>query len=126
MSLVTILKSLGAVVAGFIAIVVLSVVTDAVFEQIGVIPRGALFATGPLLLALTYRLLYSIAGCHVAARLAPSRPMGHALALGAVGVMMSTLGAVTAQALSPAWYAWSLVVLALPCAWVGGRLARNG
>jgi len=26
--------------------------------------------------------------------------------------------------LGPAWYPWALVVLALPCAWIGGKLAQ--
>jgi lysozyme family protein len=53
--------------------------------------------------------------------------MRHALILGAIGVLFSTLGAI-AQAqmqLGPAWYAWALVILALPCAWLGGRQAES-
>ncbi len=126
MLLKNIFKSLRAVLAGFIVIVVLSVVTDAVFELTGVIPRGSLFATGPLLLALAYRLVYSVMGCYITTRLAPNQPMTHALALGMVGVVVSAIGAITARGLGPAWYTWALVVFALPCAWVGGRLARQG
>lgn len=118
-----IVKSLGAVVAGFIVIVILSVVTDTVLEQTGALPRGSLFGTGPVLLALSYRVVYSVIGCYIAARLAPNQPMGHALALGVLGVIVSALGSIAARDLAPAWYIWALIVVALPCAWVGGQWA---
>jgi len=78
-----------------------------------------------LALALTYRVLLSIAGCYFTARLAPSRPMVHALILGAIGVLASAAGIPMAmsQNLSPVWYPVSLAILSLPCAWIGGKLA---
>lgn len=125
MLLKNIVKSLGAVLAGFIVIVILSVVTDTVLEQTGVLPRGNLFGTGPVLLALTYRIIYSVIGCYVAARLAPNRPMAHALALGVLGIVVSALGSIAAQELAPAWYGWALIVVSLPCAWAGGQWATS-
>ena len=76
---------------------------------------------------LVYRLAYSVIGCYIAARLAPMYPMRHALVLGALGLVGSIGGAIVAvqQSLGPAWYAWGLVVFALPCAWLGGRLYAN-
>ena len=123
MPLKNVFKSIGAVFAGFLVIVILSVLTDTVFEQTGVLPRGSLFGAGPVLLALTYRILYSVIGCYLAARLAPDRPMGHALALGVVGVFVSAIGSIAARGLAPAWYVWALILVALPCAWVGGQWA---
>lgn len=117
-------RRIMSVVAGFVAIVVLSVGTDTVLEQTGVLPRGALFDTGLLLLALTYRSIYSVIGCYIAAKLAPDRPMGHALALGVVGFVVSAVGTVVARDLGPAWYGLALVVLALPLAWLGGKLVE--
>jgi hypothetical protein len=116
-------KSVGAVFGGFLVIVILSVLTDTLLEQIGVLPRGSLFGAGPVLLALSYRIVYSVLGCYVTARLAPNQPMGHALALGLVGVVISAIGSIAARGLAPDWYAWALVLVALPCAWVGGRWA---
>ena len=126
MLLKNIAKSLGAVLAGFIAIVMLSVVTDSVLEQRGVLPRENLFGTGPVLLALTYRIAYSVIGCYIAARLAPNRPMAHALALGVLGIVVSALGSMAARDLAPAWYVWALILVSLPCAWVGGQWASRG
>jgi hypothetical protein len=123
MHLKNVFKSIRAVLAGFIVILILSVLTDTILEQTGVLPRGSLFGTGPVLLALAYRILYSVIGCYIAARLAPDRPMGHALALGVVGVLVSVVGSIAARGLAPAWYTWALILVALPCAWVGGGWA---
>ncbi len=124
-----ILKSIGAVLGGLILIFALSMGTDEVLFATGVMQRGPLpmqGAEGLIIGLLVYRLAYSILGCTVAARLAPSRPMAHAMALGVIGFLFSTMGALmtSQQSLGPTWYPWALVVLALPCAWLGGRLAR--
>jgi peptidoglycan/LPS O-acetylase OafA/YrhL len=76
-------------------------------------------------LATSYRSVYGALGSAVAARLAPDRPMQHALALGVVGLVACLAGAVAsrnAPELGPRWYPIALVVLALPCAWAGGKL----
>ena len=121
------LKSIGAVVAGFVAVFVLSLGTDVVLHATRVFPpwdqrmSDALF-----LLATVYRTVYCIAGSYIAARLAPNRPMGHALALGILGLVVSTAGAVVTwnkgPVFGPHWYPVALVVTAIPCAWLGGRL----
>jgi len=81
---------------------------------------------GALLLATVYRTIYGIAGSYIAARLAPNRPMLHALVLGAIGLAVSIVGtAVTwnrGPAFGPHWYPLALIVLALPQAWAGGKL----
>jgi hypothetical protein len=119
------LKSIGAVLAGFIFIVVTHTVTDTVLERVGVLPRGNLFVgTGLILVVIGYRAVFSVIGCYIAALLAPHSPMKHALALGIVGVLLSTVGAIaTAKMnLGPSWYAWTLVAISLPIAWLGGKL----
>jgi hypothetical protein len=78
------------------------------------------------LLATAYRIVYGVAGGYLAARLAPDRPMQHALTLGVVGLAISIAGAVATwnagPAFGPKWYPLALIALALPCAWAGGRL----
>jgi len=126
-----ILKSIGAVIVGLVVIFVLSLVTDAILEAAGLLKTGApLPMRGAELLItviLIYRLAYSVVGCYLTARLAPNQPMRHALALGVLGLLISISGAIVAvqQSMGPAWYAWGLVVFALPCAWLGGRLQSN-
>lgn len=119
-----VLRSIGAVVAGLLAIFVLSLGTDQIFHSLGVYPPWGepMRETGDNLLALAYRCIYAIFGCYLAARLAPQNPMRHALILGGIGMVLSTLGAVgaTQMDLGPLWYPVSLVLTSLPCAWLGG------
>lgn len=87
----SLVKSIAAVGMGFAAIVVLSYVTDTTLQSVGVLPiTGAeRFGTGQAVLALSYHLAYAFGGCYLAARLAPSRPVVHAMVLGGIGVLMS-------------------------------------
>jgi len=116
-----------AIVAGALAAIVLSIGTDAVLHAIGLYPPlGRPMSDPLLLLATAYRAVYGIAGSYIAARLAPDRPMWHALVLGAIGCAVSLLGAVVTwnktEVFGPHWYPVALVVLAMPQAWVGGKL----
>jgi hypothetical protein len=123
----TILKSIGAGAAGIVAGAGLSVATDFALETVGVLPRGHLHVSAWLIWGvLLYRSVYNLLGFYLAARLAPSHPMAHALVLGAIGTGVSILGAViTANMdIGPAWYAWTLAALTMPVAWLGGRLAE--
>jgi len=121
----SILRSVGAVLAGFIFIGVTHNATDAILEKIGVLPKGNLFVgTGLILIVICYRALLSLIGCYLTALLAPNSPMKHTLALGIVGVLLSTAGAIATanMNLGPAWYAWTLVAISLPIAWLAGKL----
>lgn len=115
----SILKSVGAVLAGLIFIGVTHSAMDAILERIGVLPKGHLHVgPGLIFIVIGYRAVLSLIGCYIAARLAPYSPMKHALALGVVGVLLSTVGAiVTANMnLGPSWYAWTLAAISLPIA----------
>jgi len=49
--------------------------------------------------------------------------MRHAIILGVVGIVAGAIGVVVAWDLSPHhWYPIALVVTALPCTWLGGKL----
>ena len=123
----SVVRSIGAVFAGLLFIVVLSTITDVVMHATGVYPpwfhymRDSLF-----LLATAYRIVYSILGSYLTARLAPRRPMLHALILGVVGVLLSIAGALSTwnkgPEFGPKWYPITLIVMAIPLAWVGGKL----
>ena len=115
-----------SVLAGVVAIFVLSSATDLVLETTGVLPSAPLFDTGLLLLATAYRIIFSVLASYIVARLAPDHPMRHALAFGAVGIVVSTVGVIvnTQMQLGAAWYPVLLVAVALPCAWCGGKLFR--
>lgn len=120
-------RSLLAILAGLVVIFVLSIGTDQILHATGVYPPwGQPMSDALFVLATVYRIVYGVLGCWVTARLAPDRPMAHALALGGIGVVLSLLGLVAAQkqtpALGPMWYSIAIVAISLPCAWLGGRI----
>lgn len=117
------LRSIGAVLAGFAAVVVLSMATDAVFHALGVFPPvGQPMSAALYVLALAYRTLFTVAGGYITARLAPRRPLFHAVVLGVIGIVAGTLGTVAMWQLGDQWYPIALVLLALPSTWLGGWL----
>jgi len=121
------LPSIGAVLAGFLVIVLISTATDMVMHGSGVFPPlGAPMSDSLFLLATAYRIVISVAGCYITARLAPDRLMRHAIALGVVGVVASAAGAAATwnrgPAFGPHWYPLALIALAMPCAWLGAKL----
>jgi hypothetical protein len=122
------LRSVGAVVAALLAVFVVTTAVDVVLHATGVFPPwGERMGDGAFLLATAYRVVLGVGGGWVAARLAPDRPVGHALALGVVGLLLSTVGAVATwnrPELGPRWYPLAVVAMAIPCAWAGGELRR--
>ena len=123
------LRSIGAVVAGFVAVFVLSILTDGALVVTHVFPDPAhpeLFSDGQYAVITVYTALYSVAGAWLTARLAPSRPIVHALVLGVLGALASTLGAIANwdKAAGHEWYPIALIVIAIPACWLGGRLQQ--
>jgi len=121
------LKSIGAVLAGILAVVLLSLGTDIVMHTTGIFPPWFQpMSTALWLLATAYRIVHGIAGGYITARLAPDRPIRHAVILGMIGLVMSIAGAAgtinKGPEFGPKWYPLGLVVTALPCAWLGGKL----
>ncbi|MGX5817112.1 hypothetical protein ACWKWU_02890 [Chitinophaga lutea] len=120
-------KSIGAIVAGFATVVVLSILTDFILESAGIFPPpgNGLYITWMLLLALAYRTVYTVIGGYVTAALAPSRPMRHARILGIVGTIAGIAGVFASLGMSPLWYPIALALLALPSTLLGGWLRWN-
>ncbi len=116
-------KSVWAVLAGFLVIVILSIAFDTLLKLMGILPWDHLFvSTGLILFVILYRAVFSLAGCYLTAKLAPRNPMKHAIILGIIGTVLSAVGAVLGADLGPVWYAWTLAVIAIPIAWLGGKL----
>jgi hypothetical protein len=120
-------RSLAAIVAGLLVIFVLSIGTDVVLHATGIFPPWFQpMADSLFVLATVYRSVYSVLGSYLTARLAPRRPMLHALILGVIGVVLSTAGAIgtwnKGPEFGPRWYPLTLIALALPLSWVGGKL----
>jgi hypothetical protein len=121
-------RSAAAIFLGFAAVVVLSLGTDQVLHVLEVYPPWGepMVDTGLLLLALAYRIVYTVAGGYIAATLAPGAPMRHAVILGLIGLIPGAAGVIAAAAtdLGPLWYPIALALTGLPCCWFGGVLHR--
>lgn len=120
-------RSVWAIVAGILVGVALTLATDMVLHAARVYPPwGQPVSSGPLVLGTAYRAVFGVVAAYVTARLAPYRPMAHALAGGFLGLIVSAIGAVVTwnrgPAFGPHWYPIALIVIALPYAWLGGRL----
>lgn len=118
-------RSVLAVIAGIVVGVVLSLGTDEVLHLTRVYPPWGERMSDPLFgVATAYRVVFSTVGSYVMARLAPYRPMLHAMIGGAIGFVVSIAGAVATwnRDVGPHWYPVAVAAIALPCAWAGGRI----
>src|SRR6476469_5354494 len=120
-------QSILALLAGIVLGVVLSTGTDFALHAMGLAPAPNLperWSNDLLLLATAYRSIYGIVGAYVIARLAPNRPMGHALLAGVLGLGVSILGAAAIWNSTEGqhWYPIALALTTLPTAWIGGKL----
>jgi hypothetical protein len=118
-------RSVLALLAGIIVGIALSVGTDLGLHAIGVVPaQNERWSNQLLLLATAYRSIYGVIAAYVIARLAPNRPMGHALLAGALGLVVSALGAAAAwsNTVGQHWYPVVLALTTLPTAWFGATL----
>src|SRR5437867_2560363 len=110
-------KSVWAVVAGVLVIIVVTTLVDIVLHAARVFPPlNQPISDALAVLATSYRIVISIGGAWLTARLAPSDPMKHAMILGVVGTVLGLVGVVVTWnlGLAPRWYAIALAVLAIP------------
>jgi peptidoglycan/LPS O-acetylase OafA/YrhL len=118
-----------AIVAGFLVTGIASTAADAAMHAAGVFPSSPqAMSSASFALASGYRALFTIAGGSTTALLAPNRPMRHAWILAFIGLAAGLAGVVAYYVvgggkLGPAWYAISIPLEAIPCVWLGGRLA---
>ena len=121
------LRSVLAVVTGFLSVALLSLATDQVLHVLEVYPPWGEAMWNPCLnlLALSYRMIYAVVGGYLTAVLAPHSPMRHVVVVGILGLIAGTAGAVAAinmADLGPKWYPIALAISAFPTTWLGGVL----
>jgi hypothetical protein len=121
-----IFKSIGAVIAGFLTAIFLTVGTDAVMEGIG------FFSTNPetytsrmLFVALVYRTVFTGLGGFVIGKLAPYKPMNHVAVMAVISALLGIGGIVAEWNMIEHWFPITQAVLAFPFVWYGGKLALN-
>lgn len=116
--------SIWAVLAGVLFILVVTTMVDIALHVVGVFPPAGKPIDTPLaILATSYRIVITILGAWLTARLAPDRPMRHAMLLGYIGTALGLVGLLVTWnlGLGPRWYPVALAVLAIPECWAGGR-----
>ena len=129
----SILRSIGAVMAGYLVSALLTGLTIAAL--------GALFPASYnpenlewVIFNVLYGCAFAVVGGYVAARLAPARPMAHAIVL---GLLMAVFAVITGYAVSvtppspeyanqPGWYYPVLAITVLPSILLGAWLSVRG
>jgi len=124
------MRRVGAVLAGLLFVIIITTLTDLFMHWSGIFPAiGMVMSDSLFVLALAYRIIYGIGGGYITARLAPDKPALHALVLGSIGCVLAILGTVLTwnrgPAFGPKWYPLSLILIAIPSAWIGGKLVKQ-
>lgn len=127
----SLLKDIGAVIVGFLTVVVLSVGADMVLESLGIMPLAdhpELYSSMHLVIALVYRSAFTIIGGYVTALMSATKPMRNVIILAVVGTIFGAIGTFSnwdkAQA-TGTWYPIVLLLISPFCVWFGGWLKTN-
>ena len=122
------LRSVLAIIAGFLIIGLLAVASDGVAHAIRPDIFGPNSSTSNvpyLVIAIIYVGVFATAGCWLATALAGRRPMFHALILGVLGLVFNLAAAPGTWNLFPHWYTVVSLILVMPFAWFGGRIRER-
>jgi hypothetical protein len=124
----TMLRRIGSVLLGLIVILLLVGVSDATLEKLFpaqfVNPDGSYAIPGLPLVAciIGYMFVYAGVGGYLTARIAPQWPLAHALALGALLLLVSLAFALANPHQQPLWYLLTSTVFVVLGCLAGGRL----
>jgi hypothetical protein len=122
------LRSVLAVITGFVVIALLALGSDAIARSIAPDkfgPGGQVGDVGLLILTEIYVFIFAAFGCYLCSRIARRRPMFHALVLGVLGLVFNVIGASMTWQLYPRWYTVIGLLAVMPAAWIGGRIAER-
>jgi hypothetical protein len=134
-----VLRSIGAVVAGFVAASIVMMIVETLNGRVfypglakaaeGVTDReaiGAIFASAPVgafLVVIVGWALGSVVGGWLTARIAGQSPVTHGVVLGA---LLTCAGIMNNLMLPPPpWFWGASLIVFLPCTWFGTRLAAR-
>jgi hypothetical protein len=111
-------------------VIIVTTVIDVIMHATGIFPPiGQPMADSLFLVALAYRVIVGIAGGYITARIAPNRPMKHALVLGLIGFVLGIVGVLftwnRGPEFGPKWYPITVAITAIPTTLLGGKLVRK-
>jgi hypothetical protein len=121
----SILRSIGAVIAGSITIGIISFIADLI---IGKLSPDVFSVTGrsahPALLAFmaAYSVAFAAVGGYVTATLAPRAPMKHVIALAVLELIGGAGAALQAGDMLPTWFSAVVVILPVPAILLAGAV----
>lgn len=121
-------RSIGAVVVGILANVVIALPIDFALHAFGIYPApgGEPMSNALCALAFSYRVVAAVVGGYLTAWIAPQNPRKHTVVLGWIGTALATTGAIAMWGVGPAWYPLALIAIAVPAsAWGGSLFAAN-
>ena len=121
-----IIRSILAFVAAIAVTFALSYGTDAILIATGMMKGDTLpDSVAVVMLIIAYRTAYNVLGAYILAKLAPVRPMLHAMILGALGIVGSLSAMFAMPDYRTAYYPIVLSLLVLPSVWIGAKLAER-
>lgn len=125
-----IIRAIWPVLAGFLAVFILSSVTDYILENTGVFPSFAYqmengSPTWVLVAALAYRSIYTILGGFITGKLAKTNPMKHVKMLALIGLVAGIIGVVGAWSLGQQWYPIVLMITGPLFVLLGGKIKKK-
>lgn len=116
-----------ALFLGFVITVIPTLVTDLILAKSGFMKTNP-FSENPtwiIVIVIIYRFIFNTLGSYYTAKFAAMRPLKLAMIGGFIGLIFSIAGLITHWDIPPHWYGITLVVIALPCAWTGGKLFES-
>lgn len=115
------MRSVAAVAAGYLVFAVSAVV---LFQVSGRAPHAAV-PTSFLMWSTAYGAAFAALGGFLAARVAPSRPVRHAAAVGLVIFALALASLLASPAGDSVWSQIAAMAVMAPAAWAGGRFAAT-
>ena len=124
------LKSCVALLVAFTAYLGAAVLTDVVLraawpERFPKLSETQAQDDVMLAIEVVSQIASGFLGGFLAARLAPARPMGHALVLGGICFVLSVAATLQVCLLYPWWYLGVGLLSTFPSFWAGGHLGRR-
>ena len=131
----TVLKNTGAVIAGFVAALILTIGMDTLLEGTGIFPtveeqqKYGFNVLWMNILAILYRMVFTAFGGYLTAKISTGNPMRNVNILGVAGTIIAVIANTAVSQIPemanvlPLWFSFALVLIAYPSAWLGGRLA---
>ena len=119
------MRSLAAVAFGVFFVLAVTMSMDILLHSYGVFPaRDIPINDQQAAVATAYRFLIGIAGGWLTGRLVKAEPVRFAMMVGYLSAVLGTVALITTWDVKivPMWYPIAAAVLALPEAWIGGKL----